>query len=244
MRKTDLVKFVKKEVTFSGQLNINMTDDEIGRIIDQETEMVYDLDRESVETKQVIVPKGLFYTPNFRQSRTIQFPDCVRFVTKFEEIKARNTVWGINDPDISFTRLMNSDLFLSPLGSDTVSMRTIQWSSWEQMKNFTLVDINRKWNPKTHRLLVTGHDPKGNVYMEYSEKVAQEIMWDNPWVRQWICAKAKKKVAKLLGLITVQLIGGASVNASVIDGDAEDELNACKEYWKDTNQPDWFICFP
>ena len=110
MKKTDLIKFVQNEITFSGALKINITDKEIERIIDNETEAVYDLDM-----KYTIIPKGIFTTRNFRQTRTIQFPDCVRFITRLEEIKGRSSMWGINDPDISFTRLMHSALFLRPL---------------------------------------------------------------------------------------------------------------------------------
>ena len=244
MKKTDLIKFVRNEITFSGALKINMPDAEIERIIDNETEAVYDLDRESVEMKYTIIPKGIFTTRNFRQTRTIQFPDCVRFITRLEEIKGRSSMWGINDPDISFTRLMNSDLFLSPLGSDTVALRTIQWSAWDQMKNYTLVDLNHSWNPKTHRLLITGHDPMYNVYAELSEKIDPTILWDDRWVRQWICAKAKKQGAKLFGIIPMTLLGGATLNASIIDQDADNDITACKEYWDKNNNPDWFLCFP
>ena len=219
MKKTDLIKFVRNEITFSGALKINMPDAEIERIIDNETEAVYDLDRESVEMKYTIIPK-------------------------LEEIKGRSSMWGINDPDISFTRLMNSDLFLSPLGSDTVALRTIQWSAWDQMKNYTLVDLNHSWNPKTHRLLITGHDPMYNVYAELSEKIDPTILWDDRWVRQWICAKAKKQVAKLFGIIPMTLLGGATLNASIIDQDADNDITACKEYWDKNNNPDWFLCFP
>lgn len=244
MKKTDLIKFIQNEVTFSGALKFGFPDAEVERIIDNETELIYDLNRESVETKYAIIPKGLFYTPAFRKTRTIQFPNCIRFVTRFEEIKGRSSMWGINDPDISFTRLMNSDLFLSPLGSDTVAMRTIQWSAWDQMKNFTLVDLNHSWNPNTHRLLVTGHDPTQDVYMEFSEKIDPTILWENRWVRQWLCAKAKKQVARLLGLFSANYAGGTTINANLIDQDADNMMQECKEFWDKNNNPDWFICFP
>ena len=112
------------------------------------------------------------------------------------------------------------------------------------MKNYTLVDLNHSWNPKTHRLLITGHDPMYNVYAELSEKIDPTILWDDRWVRQWICAKAKKQVAKLFGIIPMTLLGGATLNASIIDQDADNDITACKEYWDKNNNPDWFLCFP
>ena len=245
MKKGDLIKFIHNELTFSGALEkLSLPEKELDRIIDNETNQIYDMYRESTVMKYAIIPKGLFYTPEFRKTRTIQFPDCVRFVTKMEEIKGRSSMWGINDPDISFTRLMNSDLFLSPLGSDTVAMRTIQWAAWDQMKNFVLVDIQHSWNPNTHTLLVNGHDPQYNVYIELSEKVPETQLWENPWVRKWICAKAKKQLAKLLGIFSLNLSGGNSINSSVIDADADADIEACKEFFDKTNVPDWFVCFP
>lgn len=244
MRKDDLVKFVQNEITFSGAIAINLPNAEIERIIDNETRQIYDMDREASVKKYAIIPHQLFYTPEFRKTRTIQFPDCVRFVTKVEEMKARSMMWGINDPDISMTRAMQADLWMSPMGSDTVMYRTIQWSSWDQMRNFNLVDIQHSWNINEHTLLFTGHDPKNNVYIELYEKVPETDLWENPWVRKWICAKCKKQVSKMLGVFTSNLIGGTQVNANVYSDDADNDMQECKDFWDKSNTPDFFLCWP
>lgn len=244
MTKDELVRFVQNEITFSGAIDIKLPDNEVERIITNETRQIYDMDRESVQEKFAIIPLALFKTPEFRKTRTIQFPNCIRFITRVEEMKARSMMWGIHDPDISFTRAFQADLWMSPMGSDTVAFRTIQWSAWDQMKNFNLVDIQHKWNPNTHTLLFTGHDPHTNVYIEFSEKVPETVLWENPWVRKWICAKCKKQVSKMLGVFTANMVGGTTVNANVYSDDADNDMQECKDFWDKTNVPDYFICFP
>lgn len=244
MKKDDLVKFVQNEITFSGAIAINMPNAEVERIIDNETRQIYDMDRDSTMKKYAVIPKELFYTPEFRKTRTIQFPDCVRFITKVEEMKVRSMMWGINDPDIAMSRAMQADLWMTPMGTDTVMYRTIQWSSWDQMRNFNLVDIQHSWNPNTHTLLFTGHDPKNNVYIELSEKVPETELWENAWVRKWICAKCKKQVSKMLGVFTPTLIGNTQINANVYSEDADNDIQECKDFWDKNNTADWFICWP
>jgi hypothetical protein len=244
MTKDELVKFVNNEITMSGALNIPIPESEIIRIIDNETNQIYDLNRDAVLEKYTIVPHGLFYTEEFRKTRTLQFPKCVKSVGKVEELKARSMMWGINDPDISFTRAFQADLWMSPMSGDTVAYRTIQWSMWNQMKQFNLVDIQHSWNRTNHTLFFKGHDPQSNVFIEIFEKVPEEDLWEDPWVRKFICAKCKKQVAKMLGLVTYTLLGGATINASVFSEDADNDIQQCTEYWDKINQPDWFIAFP
>ena len=69
-------------------------------------------------------------------------------------------------------------------------------------------------------------------------------MWEDPWVKQWIAAKCKQQVAKTLGVFTVTLIGGVTVNNNLYTEEANNDLNECKERWKDMQQADWFETTP
>lgn len=243
MTKDELRKFIIEEITMSGAINISLPDKEIDRIIDNETRQLYEIYVDTITDKYTIVPCGMFYTPEFRQNRMLQFPDCVKSVGKVEEMKGRSTMWGINDPDISFSRAFQADLWMSPMGSDTVVFRTIQWSMWSQMKQFNLVDIQHSWNRQTHRLLFTGHDPKTNVFIEIFEKNPENDVWEDPYSRKWICAKVKKQVAKMLGLFTYNIIGGVTINSNVYSTEADADIEECNKHFAEINQPDWFIKF-
>lgn len=245
MIKSELISWLKNEVTVGGQIAIDLPDKEYERIIEYCTREVLEYYPDSMQEKFCIIHPHVFHSPEFKQNRTIQFPDCVISVIKFYEIKRRNGLMGINDPDISFSRAFQSDMwFGSPMNFDTVSYRLIQWSTWDQMKQFTLIDIQHIWNRNTHRLLVTGHDPKVPVYCGFYEKVPNEDLWDDPWVKKWIAAKAKKEVYRILTAFQTTVIGGITVNGNIWKEEADADIQECKEYWKEVNTNTYLDMWP
>ena len=113
------------------------------------------------------------------------------------------------------------------------------------MKNFTLIDIQHEWNEADHTLLITGDDPHVNVWCEVYTKVPPTVLYDDPWVRQWLAAKAKLNVAKMIGTFTSNMIGGVTVNTNLYTEDANRELEECKEQWKmQVNADQFFLTTP
>ena len=245
MTRDELVKWVNDEVTMSGSIQLNITEAEINRVIDFATKQVYELYPDAVKDSCCIIPVRVFKSQEFKKTRTIQFPECVTSITEFREMKRRNSLFGINDPDISFNRAFQSDMYFSaPYNMDTVTFRTYQWSMWDQLKQFTLVDIQHSWNRLSHTLLVLGHDPFVDVWCRLMVKVPEKELWDDPWVQKWIAAKCKKQVYKLLGTVSANIIGGVTINADVYKAEAEADETECKEYWKEMIQGSYFVQFP
>ena len=245
MTRNEMVEWLEDEVTMSGSIDISLTKKEYERVLTKETKMIYELYPDSIKAAYCIIPASTFYTPEFRRTRTIQFPDCVLSVTRIMEMKRRNAMFGINDPDFSFDKTFQADMwFGTQMGMDTVMFRTIQWSLWDQLKQFNLVDMKHHWNRTSKQLLVTGHDPYNNVFCELDVKAAETELWDDPWVQKYIAAKCKLQVAKLIGTFTVQLVGGVTVNTNLYTEEANNDITECKEYWKDMQQADFFETTP
>ena len=248
MTKKEMIQWLKNEVTMSGSINISLTDAEYERILDKEINMVYQLYPVAVKHQYCVIDKRQFYTPEFKANRTIQFPDCVLAVGRFEEMKRRNTLLGINDADFSFNKCFQADMWFNNSygASEGVLFRTIQWSLWDQMKVFTLVDIRHDWNEADHTLLVLGHSPTiGDVWCEVWTKVPPTELYDDPWVRQYLCGKCKLQVAKMIGTFTTTLPGGVQVNYSLWTEEANKEIEECKEQWKmQTNAEHFFLTTP
>lgn len=241
MTKKEMIQWLEDEVTMSGSLNISLPEKEYERIIDKELLMIYELYPEAIKYDYTIIDVRSFYTPEFRQNRKIQFPDCVLSVVKFEEMKRRNAMFGINDPDFAFNKTFQADMWLgSQMNMDSVMFRTIQWSLWDQLKQFNLVDIKHKWNRSDKTLLIEGHDPHCNVFCEVAVKVPETELYDDPWVRQWLSAKCKLQVAKKIGTFTTTLIGGVTINTGLYTDEANKDLEECKTKWLDMQQADWF----
>lgn len=112
MTKQEMIEWLDDEVTMSGSLNISLSEKEYSRVIDKETNMIYELYPEAIRYDYTIIDVNTFYTPEFRKNRSIQFPKCVLSVIRFEEMKRRNAMMGINDPDFSFNKTFQADMWL------------------------------------------------------------------------------------------------------------------------------------
>lgn len=242
----DLKQFVIDEITVGGALPLKLSDKELERIITNETEIVYSLYREAITNRYVILPYSLFRTSTFRQNRTFQLPSCVTGIADLREMKSNTMFFGLEtgDRDITFEKALQADIWMNINGGDLIAAKTIQWSMWDQMKNFILKDIQFKFNPNTHRLLILGHDPQNNVFVNMFVKVPDNELWEDPWVKRFICAKAKSQMAKNLGLFTTTLLGGTQVNYQLLQTEADNDYKECKEFFDKTNVPDFFLDFP
>lgn len=243
MTKNEFVELINNEVTISCALPFKLPQKEIERIIDFELNYLYREYRESTEVKMCVLKLGLFYTPEFKATRTIQFPDCIIGINRFLEMKGGQRVLGINDPDFSFDRVMSADLYLSPWSSDTITYRTIQWSFWDLTRSFILTDIQHKFNPNTHRLQVVGRTPVNPVFVEGISKIPAEDMYEDHIVQRWIIAKTKMQLGKLLGTFQLNLIGGVTINYTLYSDEGKQELTELKEMIASKDVADWFISF-
>lgn len=237
MTKDEFRNWLKADVTLDGAVAINLPDATYDRIIDREIKQLYEIDPDATEEDFFVIPVRAFYTPEFRKNRKIQFPDCVISVTRFEEMKQRNNMFGIMDPDFGFNKAFMSDLWLGSLmNMDSVAFRTIQWSAWDQLKQFTLIDIQHRWNPISKELLVLGHDPAVNVFCGLYVKVPESELYDNVWVQKWVSAHCKLQANKLLTIFSTNLVGGITIQMAGYVEEANKDIEACKEYFKSLNR--------
>ena len=243
MTKAELIKEVSDELTASCSLPYSPPDKEIERIIDLQMRWLYREYRELIYDRIYIVNKAVFQTPEFKDSRTLQLNACTEGVKKVVENTAGNRVFGINDPDMKFDRLMASDLYLTPLSSDQITYRTIQWSFWDLARAFNLRDINHDFNANTHRLAITGRTPEESLLVLALDRIPEEDAYEDPIVIQWMIAYAKKSLARILGTFDYTLAGNVRINYDMYRTEGNEELQRLEEKIKGDNPPDWFIMF-
>ena len=229
MTREQFKKWLIDEVTIDGALSINLPEATYERIIDKELRTMYEINPDAMRSAYCVIPCSVFYTQEFRKNRTIKFPDCVLAISTFQEMKRRNAMFGISDPDFGFNRAFQADLwFGSHMNLDSVAFRTIQWSVWDQLKQFTLVDIQHSWNYASHELLVTGHDPKVDVYCGLTVKEDEQYLFDNIWVQKWIAAQCKLQSNNLLTLFSTNFVCGVTINMQSYVSEAEKDIEECK----------------
>ena len=243
MTKEELVQEIKDELTASCSLPYTPPDNEIIRIINKEMRYLHREYRELVQDQIYIIDKKYWLTSEFRESRTIQLNNCTEGIKHVVEMSNGSRVFGINDPDLSFDRLMASDLYLTPLSSDQITYRTIQWSFWDLAKSFNLRDINHDFNPNTHRLKITGRTPDESLFILGMDHIPDEDAYNDTIVIEWMIAKSKISLARILGAFTYNLIGGVTINYELWRQEGTDTITELKEQIKSSDVPDWFITF-
>jgi len=243
MTKQELIDEVKGEITASCSLPFAPPDNEIERIIDLESRWLYREYRDSWYTRWYILDKKYYSTDAWRNTRTFQLPDCVVGIKVVYELTGGSRVFGIHDPDLQFDRLMAADLYLTPLSSDQITYRTIQWSFWDLSRAFNLRDIQTSFNMNTHRLVITGRDPVESLFITTLDMIPSEEFYEDPVVIKWMIAKAKMSLARILGMFQYNLLGNVQINYADIRAEGKEELDELKEKIKTDNTPDWFHMF-
>lgn len=244
MTKAELINIVQGELTASCALPYSPPDKEIDRIIELEMKWLYREYRELVTDRIYILDKRYYGSPEWKATRTYQLNKCTQGVKRVTEMTNGSRVFGINDPDLNFDRLMASDLYLTPLSSDQITYRTIQWSFWDLARAYNLVDINHRFNPNTHRLVITGRTPVESLFILAMDEIPREDAYEDPIVEKWIIAKSKISLARIMGTFNYQLAGNVTINYEQWRSEGQEELAELKETVNDNNSPDWFLMFP
>lgn len=244
MTKEELVNEIKSELTASCALPYTPSTKELERIIDKEMRWLFREYRELLYDRIYILNKRYYQTPEWRNSRTFQLNPCTEGVKKVVEMSGGDRVFGINDPDMNFDRLMASDLYLTPLSSDQITYRTIQWSFWDLARAFNLKDINHDFNPNTHRLAITGRTPVDSLFVLAMDHIPEEDAFEDTVVIEWMIAKGKISLARILGAFNYNLLGNITINFEQFRTEGQEELERLREKIKGDDTPDWFLFFP
>ena len=244
MTKAELVNEIKGELTASCALPYSPSDKELERIIDKEMRFLFREYRELLQDKIYVLNSRYFKTREFLDTRTFQMNPCTEGIKKVIEMTDGNRVFGINDPDLSFDRLMASDLYLTPLSSDQIIYRTIQWSFWDLARSFNLRDINHDFNPNTHRLIITGRTPNDSLMIQAMDHIPLEDAYNDTIVLEWMIAKGKVSLARILGAFNYNLLGNVTINFEQWRQEGNEELERLREKIKGDDTPDWFMFFP
>lgn len=237
----EFISLVNDEITASCSIPFSLPSIEIERIIKIEKEWMFREYRDSIQDAWYILDKKYYATDEWKRTRTFQLPDCVMSMRYIYELTSGQRVFGIHDPDMSFDRLMAADLYLTPLSSDQITYRTIQWSFWDLARTFNLRDINHSFNINTKRLVITGRDPVQSLFVATSNKIPDEDLYSDPIFLKWVIAKCKIQLARIIGTFNYTLIGGVQINYGDIRDEGKTELEKLEAKIKDDQGPDWFM---
>lgn len=241
MTLSEFISNVNGEITASCSIPFSLPATEIERIAKIESEWMYREYRDAVQDGWYVLDKKYYNTHEWKSTRTFQLPDCVMAIKYIFELTGGSRVFGIHDPDMSFDRLMAADMYLSPMSSDQITYRTIQWSFWDLAKQFNLRDINHHFSVNTKRLIITGRDPVEHLWVTTLNKIPIENLYEDPLFLKWVIAKAKMQLARIIGTFNYTLIGGVQINYADIRSEGKEELEELKTKIKTDSPADYFM---
>jgi len=241
MTKSEVIDYINGEITASCSIPFALPTPELERIVDIETRWLAREYRDAVQQGYYVLDKKYYGTAEWKATRTFQMPPCVMAIRYIYEMTSGQRVFGIHDPDLTFDRLMAADLYLTPLSSDQITYRTIQWSFWDLAKQFNLKDIQHGFNINTKRLIITGRDPVESLWLTTLNQIPSEDLYEDPVFIKWIVAKAKIQLARILGTFNYTLIGGVQINYADIRAEGNEELKELKEKIASDQPADWLM---
>ena len=258
----ELVKEIEDALSFSCALPYNLNKSEVERIIARAKAWFYDNYQYAVEDRVFVMSKGIFNHPEFRATRQVKLPDSIITVYEVRELGGYG-ISGNPDRDFSDSKLLGSELLLSPFVGDNLVYRTVMYSYFDLAKAYLLNTFAFKWNKNSKKLTILGRDPSrsqqngGSNQAQLAQGFAgggsydvsvrcfvaindEDLFSDELFVRYCI-AKCKIALANMLGVFQYNLPGGVQINAADIRSTGEAELQEVMDMINGENTPSYFL---
>jgi hypothetical protein len=169
-----------------------------------------------------------------------------------------NGISGNPDKDFGDSKLIGSELLLSPFTGDNLVYRTVMYSYFDLAKAYLLPTYAFSWNKNTKKLTILGRDPspaknssspQSNAGYNLTQAVVvscyvaiedYELYNDELFIR-YCFAKAKQSLVKVLSAFDYNLPGGVRVNTSTLSQEASNELQEVMTMINGENTPSYFL---
>lgn len=259
MTQDELVQEISDALNFSCALPYSLNATEMERIIKRAKAWFYDNYQYAVEDRVFVIANNIFAHPEFKRTRQLTLPKSIIGVYEVRELGGSG-VSGTPDRDFGDSKLLGSELLLSPFMGDNMVYRTVMYSYFDLAKAYQLNTFAYRYNKNTKALTILGRDPnrsgKGGQQAQLAQgfgvggidvsvrchvAIPDEYLFDDELFVRYCIAKSKISLSQMLSVFTYNLPGGVTINASEIGSQGATELAEVMDMINSENTSSYFL---
>jgi len=251
----EFVTELAEEVTGSCMIPMNLPKKEVQNIVKRAKKWFYKNYEYSVKESFVILPIGLFDSDHFKANRTITLPgqDATSGGNEIYSVYGvfeTGSRWGgssdmnFSQGDFNTQRMMMQGMYggsSTAAGAENLQAYVINESFYDLARQIIENPISFQYSQLTHELKFTGDSPKKDVILEVYETIPECALFGDEAFFRYCAAKIKVSLGQKLGIFGFTLPGNIQVNADLIQGLGESELEAVIEEIKGDEGTDWMM---
>ena len=252
----DFIDEVGSHVTGACMIPMNLPKSEVYNIIKRAKKWFYKNYEYSVAENFLYIPHEVFAEDHFKTRRALTLPDGSQSTIGGGEVFS---VYGVferghagygtsitfEQGDFDMERMLYGAL--SGGGSQVAAaMENLQYyvinqSAFELTRQILENPISFHYSQLTHELKFTGQTPKTDIFLEVYETIPDCALFGDEIFFRYVAAKVMISLGQKLAIFGYNLPGNITVNADVIQGMGQEELDKVIEEIKGDEGVDWMF---
>jgi len=259
----DFLNEIGSHVTGACMIPMNLPQSEVYNIIKRAKKWFYKNYEYSMVENFLYIPKAVFDTDQFKKRRALTLPDGTTVLPDGTKLPATAggevfSVYGVFESgsagygtsitfetgDFDMERMMYGALTTGSQvasGMENLQYYVVNQSAFELTRQILENPISFHYSQLTHELKFTGQSPKKDVYLEVYETIPDCALFNDEIFFRYVAAKVMISLGQKLAIFGYNLPGNITVNADVIQGMGQEELDKVIEEIKNDEGTDWMF---